>query len=115
MFIFDRLLGCKDTCQMWMWFKKSSRYFYKIKNLASEEINKWNFSNPNPWLAMDKDAGEATLKYIEKSNRYKTTWKHYEVWTEQNIVWVCYWIGKNKQKQYILSLKNIHYTQYYKS
>ena len=41
-------LSCGDTCQMWMWFKESNRYFCKIKNLGSEEINERNFSNPHP-------------------------------------------------------------------
>ena len=41
-------LSCGDTCQIWMWFKESNRYFYKIENFAYGEINKRSFSNPHP-------------------------------------------------------------------
>ena len=41
-------LSCGDTCQIWMWFKESSRYFCKIENFACEEINERSFSNPHP-------------------------------------------------------------------
>ena len=40
-------LSCGDTCQIWMWFKESNMYFYKIENFAYEEINERSFSNPH--------------------------------------------------------------------
>ena len=44
-------LSCGDTCQTWMWFKESNRYFRKINNFAYRKINEWSFSNPHPCLA----------------------------------------------------------------
>ena len=41
-------LSCNDTCQIWMWFKESSRCFSKNKNIAYGEIKQWSFSNPHP-------------------------------------------------------------------
>ena len=41
-------LSCGDTCQIWMWFKESKRYFCKIENFAYGEINEQSFSNPHP-------------------------------------------------------------------
>ena len=41
-------LSCGDACQMWMWLKKSNRYFCKIENYAYGAINKRSFSNPPP-------------------------------------------------------------------
>ena len=35
-------LSCGDTCQNWMWFRESNRYF---------EISERSFSNPHPRLA----------------------------------------------------------------
>ena len=32
-------LSCGDTCQIWMWFRESNRYFCKIKNFAYGEIS----------------------------------------------------------------------------
>ena len=42
-------LSCGDTCQIWMWFEESNRYFCKIENFAYGEISKRSFSNPHPW------------------------------------------------------------------
>ena len=42
-------LSCGDTCQIWLWFKESKRYIYKIENFDYREINKQRFSNPHPW------------------------------------------------------------------
>ena len=42
-------LSCGDTCQIWMWFRESSRYFCKIENFAYGEISEQSFSNPHPW------------------------------------------------------------------
>ena len=42
-------LSCGDTCQIWMWFKYSNRYFGEIENFAYREINKRSFSEPHPW------------------------------------------------------------------
>ena len=41
-------LSCGDTCQIWMWFRESNRYFCKIENFAYGEINERSFSNPHP-------------------------------------------------------------------
>ena len=46
-------LSCGDTCQIWMWFRKSNRYFCKIENCAYGEINERSFSNPHPRLVME--------------------------------------------------------------
>ena len=40
-------LSCADTCQIWMWFKESKRYFCNIENFAYGEINERSFSNPH--------------------------------------------------------------------
>ena len=32
-------LRCVDTCQIWMWYKESNRYFGMIENVAYGEIN----------------------------------------------------------------------------
>ena len=42
-------LSCGDTCQIWMWFRESNRYFCKIENFAYGEISERSFSNPHPW------------------------------------------------------------------
>ena len=41
-------LNCGDTCQIWMWFRESNRYFCKIENFAYGEISERSFSNPHP-------------------------------------------------------------------
>ena len=41
-------LSCGDSCQIWMWFKGSNSYIYKVENFAYREINKRSFSNPHP-------------------------------------------------------------------
>ena len=41
-------LSCGDTCQIWMWFRESNRYFCEIENLAYGEISERSFSNPHP-------------------------------------------------------------------
>ena len=41
-------LSCGDTCQIWMWFKESNRYFCQIWNFAYGESNEQSFSNPTP-------------------------------------------------------------------
>ena len=41
-------LSCGDTCQIWMWFRESNRYFCKIENFAYGEIRKRSFRNPHP-------------------------------------------------------------------
>ena len=42
-------LSCGETCQIWMWFRESNRYFCKIENFAYGEISERSFSNPHPW------------------------------------------------------------------
>ena len=39
---------CGDTCQIWMWFRESNKYFCKIENFAYGEISERSFSNPHP-------------------------------------------------------------------
>ena len=46
-------LSCGDTCQIWMWFKKSNMYFCEIENFAYRDINERSFSNPHPWSNAD--------------------------------------------------------------
>ena len=41
--------SCGDTCEIWMWFRESNRYFCKIENFAYGEISERSFSNPHPW------------------------------------------------------------------
>ena len=43
-------LSCGDTCQIWMWFRESNRYFCKIENFAYGEISERSFSTPTPGL-----------------------------------------------------------------
>ena len=45
--------SCGDTCQIWMWFKRSSRYFWEMKNAPNRKINKQSFSNPHLWTDRD--------------------------------------------------------------
>ena len=40
--------SCGDTCQMWMGFKESNKYFCKIEKFAYGAINEWNFNDPTP-------------------------------------------------------------------
>ena len=42
-------LSCGDTCQIWMWFRESNRYFCNIEYFAYGEISERSFSNPHPW------------------------------------------------------------------
>ena len=42
-------LSCGDTCQIWMWFRESNRYFCRIEKFAYGEISERSFSNPHPW------------------------------------------------------------------
>ena len=46
-------LSCGDTCQKWMWFRESNRYFCKIENFAYGEISERSFSNPTPDVFSD--------------------------------------------------------------
>ena len=46
-------LSCGDTCQIWMWFKESSRYFCKIENFVYGEITERSFSKPHPWCRLE--------------------------------------------------------------
>ena len=41
-------LSCGGTCQIYMWFKESKRYYCQIEHFASGETNERNFSNPLP-------------------------------------------------------------------
>ena len=41
-------LSCGDTCQIWMWFRESNRYFCNIEYFAYGEISERSFSNPHP-------------------------------------------------------------------
>ena len=45
-------LSCGDTCQIWMWFRESNRYFRNIENFAYGEISERSFSNPHTWLIL---------------------------------------------------------------
>ena len=42
-----------DNCQIWMWFKESNVYVYKIESFAFGEINEMSFSNPYPSVGID--------------------------------------------------------------
>ena len=46
-------LCCGDTCQIWMWFRESNRYFCEIENFAYGEISERSFSNPHPCTSVD--------------------------------------------------------------
>ena len=41
-------LGCGHTCQMWMQFKESNKYFHKIENFPHGEINGQDLINLSP-------------------------------------------------------------------
>ena len=41
-------LSCSDTCQIWMWFKESNRYFCKIKILLTEKLANGALITPTP-------------------------------------------------------------------
>ena len=41
-------LSCGGTCQIYMWFKESKRYYCQIEHFASGETNERSFSNPLP-------------------------------------------------------------------
>ena len=45
-------LSCGDTCQIWMWFRESNRYFCKLENFAYGEISERSFSNPHSWTGV---------------------------------------------------------------
>ena len=50
-------LSCGDTCQIWMWFRESNRYFCKIENFAYGEISERSLVTPTPehqcWLLVN--------------------------------------------------------------
>ena len=57
-------LSCGDTCQIWMWFKESNRYFCKIEIFVYGEISERSFSNPRPrseWCICVKKFKNGTL------------------------------------------------------
>ena len=58
-------LSCCDTCQIWMRFKESNRYFGQIENFAYGEIDERNFSNPHPRLFGAKSFPEQMLIYYQ--------------------------------------------------
>ena len=41
-------LSCGDTCQIWMWFRESNRYFCKIENLLTEKLANGALVTPTP-------------------------------------------------------------------
>ena len=45
-------LSCANTCKIWMWYRKSKRYFGRIEHCANKEINERRFSNPHTWSTM---------------------------------------------------------------
>ena len=42
---------CHHTCQMWMWFKGSNRYFDKIRNSPYRDFRMRIFRNHHLWFA----------------------------------------------------------------
>ena len=54
-------LSFDDTCQIWMWFKVSKRYFCKIENIFYREINEWSFRNPHLHPTPDLDSTRILL------------------------------------------------------
>ena len=39
-------LNYSDTCQIWLWFKETNRYFCKSENFAYGEMNERSLGNP---------------------------------------------------------------------
>ena len=54
-------LSCGDTCQIWMWFRESNRYFCKMENFSYGEISEQSFSNPHP-SSLSNDFTPASTK-----------------------------------------------------
>ena len=54
-------LSCGDTCQIWMWFRESNKYFRNIENFAYGEISERSFSNPHP-RAITRTAYRHTIR-----------------------------------------------------
>ena len=46
-------LSCSDTCQIWMWFKESKRYFWK-KILLKEKLTNRALVTPTPGQCYDQ-------------------------------------------------------------
>ena len=69
-------LSCGDTCQIWMWFRESNRYFCKIENFAYGEISERNFSNPHPstwvrmWCSLNQPNPVNTLKLRQNGRHF---------------------------------------------
>ena len=64
-------LSCSDTCQIWMWFRESNRYFCKIENFAFVEISEQSFGNPHPRpVIVDIPIKETNL--TSSSNGFRT-------------------------------------------
>ena len=57
-------LSCGDTCQIWMWFRESNRYFCKIENCAYGEISERSFSNPHPWKCASQNLIKTTYLVV---------------------------------------------------
>ena len=44
--------SCGDTCEIWMWFNASNRYFCKSRNIISGQKIFWpDLKSPPPWEA----------------------------------------------------------------
>ena len=67
-------LSCGDTCQIWMWFRESNKYFCKIENFAYGEINEGSFSNPHPrfciWSTLPERCFEFACETMPASWRF---------------------------------------------
>ena len=70
-------LSCGDTCQIWMWFRESNRYFRNIENFAYGEISERSFSNPHPRSCLTPERHEqhcARKKTVVSNSRRVLTW-----------------------------------------
>ena len=63
-------LSCGDTCQIWMWFRESNRYFCKIENFAYGEISERSLSNPHPWFIVNRTLRNTSGKFESKYNHF---------------------------------------------
>ena len=65
-------LSCGETCQIWMWYKESNKYFGRIKNVAYGDINEQGSSNHIPVSPM-----RMGLIYIHLPHQYREMIKRY--------------------------------------
>ena len=97
-------LSCGDTCQIWMWFRESNRYFCKIENFAYGEISERSFSNPHPWTRVN-NATQMMQTYT--SGSFSNRWLNSNRISLESL--------ESKLHQYMFSVTNLILSIFYET